>query len=121
MKVIVNNIIPFPGYIAINIFGLIFVRKDYWDTMSEDRKAVTLNHESIHTRQIWECLFLFFYPLYFIEWLIRVITPPWKTAYRDISFEQEAYAHEKDLDYLKEERRPYNWCGYWFKKSQEKH
>lgn len=27
MKVIYNNLIPFKGYKAINIFGLVFVRK----------------------------------------------------------------------------------------------
>lgn len=27
MKVIYNNIIPFKGYKAINLFGLVFVRK----------------------------------------------------------------------------------------------
>lgn len=28
MKVIYNNLIPFKGYKAINIFGLVFVRKE---------------------------------------------------------------------------------------------
>ena len=118
MKVIVNSIIPFPGFTAINLFGFVFVRKEYWDFMSENRKTITLNHESIHTRQLWECLLVFYYPLYLIEWLIRL---PFGNAYRNISFEQEAYAHQEDLSYLKRTRRPYNWCSYWFKRSQEKH
>lgn len=29
MKIIYNNIIPFPGFAAINLFGVIFARKKY--------------------------------------------------------------------------------------------
>lgn len=29
MNVIYNSIIPFKGYIAINIFGILFARKEY--------------------------------------------------------------------------------------------
>ena len=41
--VIRNNIIPFKGYKLINIFGLIFVRKNATIRDSD------LNHEAIHT------------------------------------------------------------------------
>ena len=50
MKLIYNNIIPFKGFKAINLFGLCFVRKG--------------------------------------------------NAYRNISFEKEAYTNENDLTYL---------------------
>lgn len=43
MKLIYNNIIPFKGFKAINLFGLCFVRKGM--KMSEK----DINHESIHT------------------------------------------------------------------------
>ena len=42
MKIKKNKIIPFPGYKAINLFGVIFCRAD----LSE----VDKNHESIHTK-----------------------------------------------------------------------
>jgi hypothetical protein len=43
MKLIYNNIIPFKGFKAINLFGLCFVRKG----MKMFEKDI--NHESIHT------------------------------------------------------------------------
>lgn len=48
MKIIYNNVLPIKGYIAINIFGLIFARKKmmaYQDSI----KNVIINHELIHT------------------------------------------------------------------------
>lgn len=44
MKIIYNNIIPFEGYSAMNICGVIFARKRF-----EPLDDVTINHESIHT------------------------------------------------------------------------
>jgi hypothetical protein len=79
MKIIYNNIIPFPGYKAINLFGLLFVRKDA--IMSEE----DINHESIHTAQMKEMLYTFFYIWYIIEWVIRLFKKG--NAYRNISFE----------------------------------
>ena len=42
MKIVRNNIIPFPGYKAVNIFGILFVRKN------ANIKPEDLNHEEIH-------------------------------------------------------------------------
>ena len=50
--------------------------------------------------------YILFYVWYFIAWLVRLLTPPMKTAYIDISFEQEAYNHQWDLAYL-DTRKPY--------------
>lgn len=112
MKVIYNNIIPFKGFIAINLFGVIFVRKKY------KLSKTTLNHESIHTAQMKELGYILFYVLYFIEWIIRLIciisynisTNNKKDlyyAYRNISFEQEAYDNEDNLNY---KHKPY--CSF---------
>lgn len=30
MKVVENDIIPFKGFLAINLFGVAFVRRDAW-------------------------------------------------------------------------------------------
>ena len=95
MKQIRNNIIPFPGFRAINLFGLLFVRK------GARIDPVLLNHESIHTRQMVEMLFVFFYLWYGVEWSIHLIRfKDAHLAYRRISFEREAYAHQADMRYL---------------------
>ena len=61
-----------------------------------------LNHERIHLRQQAELLVVFFYVWYGLEYLIRLIQYRNRhEAYKNISFEREAYANEKDLDYLK--------------------
>ena len=95
MKVIYNDIIPFPGYITVNLFGVLFVRNDKAHKFNE----VSVNHESIHTAQMKELLYIFFYIIYFLEWIYRLVIHT-KTAYKGISFEREAYANEKNLDYL---------------------
>ena len=92
MKIIRNNIIPFSGYKAMNLFGVLFVRGN---ARIDD---ITLNHEKIHTAQIKEMLYVFFYIWYAIEWLIRL---PKGNAYRSISFEREAYENDSDINYLK--------------------
>jgi hypothetical protein len=101
MIIIRNKFIPFGGYKAINIFGILFVKKN------TNIDNVTINHEKIHTKQIIELLFIFFYIWYGIELLIRYIINK-KTAYKNILFEKEAYFNEKDLDYLNR-RKPYSW------------
>lgn len=95
MKIIRNNIIPLPGFRAVNLFGLLFVRK------GARIGPALLNHESIHTRQMVEMLFVFFYLWYGVEWLIHLIRfKDAHLAYRHISFEREAYAHQEDMRYL---------------------
>ena len=111
MKIIRNNIIPFPGFKCINLFGILFTRKK---AKIDD---VTINHEAIHSRQFVELMVLFavaavfirwwlpvfapfaFYVWYAIEWLIRLFKKG--NAYRNISFEREAYANQGDFSYLK--------------------
>lgn len=112
MKVIYNNIIPFPGYIAINLFTLIFVRKD----LAHKFNAVSENHEAIHTAQMKETLFVGFYLLYLLFWIFRLLQSwSFDKAYYNISFEQEALEFEKDFTYL-ERRQPYAWIGYQLKR-----
>ena len=97
MKIIRNNIIPFQGFKAMNLFGVLFVRGN---AKIDD---ITLNHEKIHTAQIKELWYVFFYIWYVIEWLIRLFMKG--NAYRNISFEREAYANQDDLNYLKNRKR----------------
>lgn len=96
MKVIYNKLIPFKGFKCINLFGVLFVREGC--TMND----VDYNHEAIHTAQMREMLYVFFYLAYFIEWVWRLIVlRDGKKAYRAISFEKEAYDNQSDNDYLK--------------------
>lgn len=92
MKIIENSLIPFKGFLAINIFGVIFIRKG--GVLNE----VVLNHEQIHTAQMKELGYVGFYILYLIEWIIRLFIN--KNAYKSISFEKEAFENERNLDYL---------------------
>lgn len=103
MRVIYNNIIPFKGFKAINICTCLFVRKGCY--MSEK----DFNHERIHSEQMKELLYIGFYLWYFIEWLIRLFKKG--NAYRNISFEKEAYNNDADLFYL-DKRKPYAWMDY---------
>ncbi len=65
--------------------------------------AVLLNHEKIHIRQQLEMLVLPFFVIYITEFLIGYFKyKNWHLAYKNISFEKEAYANEKDLCYLKQ-------------------
>ena len=69
-------------------------------------ESIFINHERIHLRQQAEFLLVFFYLWYGIEYLLRLIQYKNRNlAYRNISFELEAYEHEKDLQYL--EQRPF--------------
>lgn len=103
MKIIRNNIIPFKGFAAVNLFGVLFVRKDTVLT------TVMMNHEHIHTTQMKEMAYVFFYLWYVIEWLVRLTMKG--NAYRNISFEREAYSNQKNMAYLSQRER-YSWLKY---------
>lgn len=106
MKIIRNNIIPFKGYKAINLFGILFVRND------AVVGSVDINHEEIHTEQMKEMLYVFFYLWYGIEWLVRLIQyRDAHKAYRNISFEREAYINQRSMGYLQGRGR-YAWVKY---------
>ena len=112
MKIIRNNIIPFTGYKAMNLFGVLFVRGN---AKIDD---ITLNHEAIHSRQFVELMVLFAVATVFMRWWLPVFAPfafyVWYVieylihlarfknhylAYRRISFEREAYTHQADMGY----------------------
>ena len=94
MKIIYNKFIPFKGFLAINLFGVLFVRGT-----ADDINERVLNHERIHTAQMKELWYVPFYIIYVLEWAVRLFKKG--NAYRNISFEREAYENEKNMDYLK--------------------
>lgn len=109
MKVIVNRFIPFRGFVAVTLWPFVFCRRKL--------DARTENHELIHGVQQRELLLLFFYLWYIIEFLVRlVLYRDFREAYRNISFEQEAYIYECCGYYLYG-RRCYAWLSYLTKKS----
>ena len=85
------------GYTGITLFPFVFLKDR---SFKED--LVLLNHERIHLKQQLELLVLPFYLIYCLEFLVRLFKyKSWSLAYRNISFEHEAFTNEKDLDYLK--------------------
>lgn len=113
MKVIPNSILPFKGFLAINLFGTIFVRmsKSSWETRKNSYKMkVMLNHERIHSLQskTFCTRWLGFYLVYLYYWIINLFK--YKNslkAYYNIPFEIEAFANELDFKYSKS-----NWKKY---------
>lgn len=117
MKIIKNKYIPFGKFDCMNILGLLFVREEVVlnDTI--------INHEATHTVQQyelltasallalfvsniyasrWDLLITIAMPIavYVLAWLIELVLPPYKTAYKDSPFEREAYANQHDPMYL---------------------
>jgi len=85
------------GYTGITIFPFVFLK--HRDLKND---IILVNHEKIHLRQQIELLILPFYIVYLIEFLLRLVQyRSWYKAYRNISFEREAYRNENDLNYLK--------------------
>lgn len=106
MRIIGNRHFPPRGFKAINLFEVLVVRRGAvmrdWD----------YNHEAIHTAQMRELLYIFFYLWYGVEWLIRLIQyRNRKVAYKNISFEREAYDKQMSLGYL-DQRKHYSWIKY---------
>ena len=67
------------------------------------------NQEAIHTKQMKDLLYVPFYILYLLEWLYRLTQKG--NAYKNISFEKEAYDNENDMDYL-DKREHFSWIEY---------
>ena len=94
--IVAKYLIP-KGYRGMAVFPFVLMKYDFDKT-----NKVFVNHEKIHLRQQFEMLILPFFIWYVLEFLIRLVQYKNKDlAYRNISFEREAYANEKDLDYLK--------------------
>ena len=89
-------------FLAICLFGFIFSVRPL--------NRQELNHELIHAAQQKELLYLPFFIWYFLEWLVLLLKYRDRIkAYRHIRFEQEAYRHQADLDYL-ERRKHFAYC-----------
>jgi len=97
MFLIVSKYLIPKGYRGMTVFPFVVIRDD-----TEKENLVVMNHERIHIRQQIELLVLPFYVWYFLDFLVQWIRyRDQKKAYRNVIFEREAYANEKDLNYLK--------------------
>lgn len=101
-----KHIVP-RGYIGITVYPVIFLK-----ATALKENLILVNHEKIHLKQQLELLIVPFYIIYILEFLIRLIKyKNWCLAYRNISFEREAFKNEIDLDFLKT-RRIWNFMYY---------
>lgn len=88
---------------GIALFPFILLRR-------KSPPAYLINHERIHLKQQLELGLIVFYVWYFAEYLIRLAQyKKHYLAYIHISFEKEAFTHERDLDYLAKRR----FCAWW--------
>lgn len=82
---------------GITIFPFIILNKK---ELKQDN--VFVNHELIHIYQQLELFFIPFILWYYAEFFFRLlIYRNIQKAYRNISFEREAYLNETNFDYLK--------------------
>lgn len=98
MVVIVSKYLIPKGFRGITLFPFIVVSEP-----DLKQNSVMINHEKIHIQQQIELLILPFFIWYGIEFLIKwIMYKDRNLAYRNISFEKEAYANEKNLTYLQQ-------------------
>jgi len=126
---------------GITLYPFIVLREKYRDNSyyKENYAHRIINHESIHIKQQQELIltalilliglnfifgivswwlipiiaYLSFYMWYILEWFIKLFIYG-KRAYRKISFEQEAYDNQENIDYLKTRKR-FSWLKLIFK------
>jgi hypothetical protein len=98
MIVIVFKYLTPKGFRGLTLFPFVFLKHH-----GDKHNAVLLNHERIHVRQQIELLVIPFFVWYILEYFVRLIQfKDRNLAYRNISFEREAYQNEKNLYYLKQ-------------------
>lgn len=98
MFLIVNRFLIPKGYRGMALFPFVIVKSKL-----DKENPVFINHEKIHLRQQLQLLVSPFFIWYILEYFVRLIQyKNTNLAYRNISFEREAYANEHNLDYLKQ-------------------
>ncbi|WP_300976808.1 hypothetical protein [Flavobacterium sp.] len=104
--IVAKYLIP-KGYSGLAAFPFVLVKKAGYK-----ENLIFINHEKIHLRQQLELLIVPFFIWYGLEFLIRWCYYQDKNvAYRNLSFEREAYANESNLEYL-ETRKYFSFLNY---------
>lgn len=107
MFVIVAKYLIPKGYSGLTVFPFVLIKYRF-----DKENIVLVNHEKIHIRQQLELLVLPFFVWYFVEYAVRLLQyKNANLAYRNISFEREAYANELNLNYL-ETRKYFSFLKY---------
>jgi hypothetical protein len=107
--IIVIRHLFYSNYVGLCLWPFIILRHQ---ALKQDQALI--NHERIHLRQQAELFLVFFYLLYLLEWVLKSLYYlDFYKAYRNISFEREAYLHENNLHYLRE-RKAYQGLKYIF-------
>ncbi|MXV14779.1 hypothetical protein [Hufsiella ginkgonis] len=89
------------------LFPFILVKRPQLKT-----DQVIINHETIHLMQQAEMLVLPFYVFYLLNYLFnRMKGQKHFQAYRNIAFEKEAYAMDRQLNYLTR-RKLWAWTSF---------
>ena len=102
MIFIAKHIVP-KGFIGITLFPFIFLKNE---SFRGNEKLIY--HERIHLEQQREMLVLFFYVIYGLEWVLKLIKYRNRyLAYKNLSFEREAYQNENNFNYLQTRK---NWA-----------
>lgn len=103
-KIVYKSLIPklfsvFMPVSAVTLWPFIFIRENH-------PSPTLLQHELIHIKQASELWVVGFYVLYVLDWLkaLWIYRKP-EMAYRRIRFEQEAYIHQDDPEYLRHRPR----------------
>ncbi len=96
-------VVPFLWVDGMTLWPFVLVRRPH-------PSIFLINHERIHLRQQLELGLLPFYVWYFLEYLYRRYQyRDHYLAYRNISFEREAFANDRNMSYLKSRK----WYGFW--------
>lgn len=98
--VFVSKYIVPRGFRGMTLYPFIFLRH-----ARDKSNPVLIHHERIHLRQQLELLVLPFYILYLLEWFVKLCYYRDRNkAYRNLSFEREAYENEANFEYLKKRK-----------------
>jgi len=107
MIVVVNKYLLAKGFKGISLWPFVILKHQ---SLAKD--SVFMNHERIHLSQQIEMLILPFYLWYSLEFLLRLVQfKNANLAYKNISFEREAYENESDLNYFRK-RHLWNFTYY---------
>lgn len=104
--IVAKYLIP-KGFRGLTIYPFVLVK--YREDLND---SIFINHEKIHIRQQVELLIIPFFIWYLSEYFVRFLQyRNANLAYRNISFEREAYSEESNLLYLR--NRPlYRFCKF---------
>jgi len=98
--ILISKLVVPKGFVGLTIYPFIFLKNKDLKT-----ERVLMNHERIHLKQQLELLIIPFFIFYALEFCFGLLKyQNKKKAYKNISFEREAYRNEANMDYL--ESRP---------------